>query len=219
MEIDRIKCRLAVYLILMNAVSFCLFMIDLHRHGKTGRTLQPAWIFMVSVLLGGAAGANLYFLLFFPHFMRSKRKSRKVNSIEHDTYNCWRICCLLTLVVQAIFVFTVYGSRIHLSLRQITPYRDKLMPGILFYLVLINLVTFIIFAVDKWKARNNRFRIKEAVLFLLCFLGGTIGGIIGVHALHHKTSRQAFVVGIPLILLVQVVTVIYCCLRLTVLNP
>ena len=62
-------------------------------------------------------------------------------------------------------------------------------------------------------------RIKEAVLFLLCFLGGTIGGIIGVHALHHKTTRQAFVVGIPLILLVQVVTVIYCCLRLTVLNP
>ena len=219
MEIDQIKCRLAVYLILINAVSFFLFTIDLHRHGKTGRTLQPAWIFMVSVLLGGAAGANLYFLLFFPHFMRSKRKSRKVNSIEHDTYNCWRICCLLTLVVQAIFVFTVYGSRIHLSLRQITPYRDKLMPGILFYLVLINLVTFIIFAVDKWKARNNRFRIKEAVLFLLCLLGGTIGGIIGVHALHHKTTRQAFVVGIPLILLVQVVTVIYCCLRLTVLNP
>ena len=219
MEIDQIKCRLAVYLILINAVSFFLFAIDLHRHGKTGRTLQPAWIFMASVLLGGAAGANLYFLLFFPHFMRSKRKSRKVNSIEHDTYNCWRICCLLTLVVQAIFVFTVYGSRIHLSLRQITPYRDKLMPGILFYLVLINLVTFIIFAVDKWKARNNRFRIKEAVLFLLCFLGGTIGGIIGVHALNHKTSRQAFVVGIPLILLVQVVTVIYCCLRLTVLNP
>lgn len=219
MEIDQIKCRLAVYLILINAVSFFLFAIDLHRHGKTGRTLQPAWIFMVSVLLGGAAGANLYFLLFFPHFMRSKRKSRKVNSIEHDTYNCWRICCLLTLVVQAIFVFTVYGSRIHLSLRQITPYRDKLMPGILFYLVLINFVTFIIFAVDKWKARNNRFRIKEAVLFLLCLLGGTIGGIIGVHALHHKTTRQAFVVGIPLILLVQVVTVIYCCLRLTVLNP
>ena len=219
MEIDQIKCRLAVYLILINAVSFFLFAIDLHRHGKTGRTLQPAWIFMASVLLGGAAGANLYFLLFFPHFMRSKRKSRKVNSIEHDTYNCWRICCLLTLVVQAIFVFSVYGSRIHLSLCQITPYRDKLMPSILFYLVLINLITFIIFAVDKWKARKNRFRIKEAVLFLLCFLGGTIGGIIGVHALHHKTTRQAFVVGIPLILLVQVVTVIYCCLRLTVLNP
>ena len=107
MEIDRIKCRLAVYLILMNAVSFCLFMIDLHRHGKTGRTLQPAWIFMASVLLGGAAGANLYFLLFFPHFMRSKRKSRKVNSIEHDTYNCWRICCLLTLVVQ-VFLFSLF---------------------------------------------------------------------------------------------------------------
>lgn len=219
MEIDQIKCRLAVYLILINAVSFFLFAIDLHRHGKTGRTLQPAWIFMVSVLLGGAAGANLYFLLFFPHFMRSKRKSRKVNSIEHDTYNWWHICCLLALVVQAILVFAVYGNETYFSLRRITPYRDKLLHGALFYLLLINLVTFIFFAVDKWRARKNRFRIKEAVLFILCFLGGTIGGIIGVHALHHKTTRQAFVVGIPLILLVQVITVIYCCLRLTVLNP
>lgn len=219
MEIDQVKCRMAVYLILINAVSFCLFAIDLLRHGKTGKTLQPAWIFMTSVLLGGAAGANLYFCLFFPRFIRSKKSSRKVNSIEHDSYNWWRICCLLALVVQAIFVFAVYGSRIQLSLRRITPYRDKLLPYVLIYLLLINLITFIFFAVDKWKAKKNRFRIKEAVLFLLCFLGGTVGGIIGVHALHHKTARKAFVVGIPLILLVQVVTVIYGCLRLTVLNP
>ena len=219
MEINQIKYRLAVYLILINAVSFCLFAIDLLRHGKTGRILQPSWIFMASVLSGGAAGANLYFWLFFPHFIRSRRSSRKENSIEHDFYNWWRICCLLALIVQVILVFTVYGNGIHFSLRRITSYRDKLLHGALFYLVLINLITFIFFAVDKWKAKKNRFRIKEAVLFLLCFLGGTIGGIIGVHALHHKTTRKAFVVGIPLILLVQVVTVIYGCLRLTVLNP
>lgn len=219
MEINQIKYRLAVYLILINAVSFCLFAIDLLRHGKTGKTLQPTWIFMASVLLGGAAGANLYFSLFFPHFIRSKRSSRKVNSIGHDFYNWWRICCLLAFIVQVILVFTVYGNGIHFSLRRIIPNRDILLPGVLFYLVLINLVTFLLFAVDKWKAEKKKFRIKEAVLFLLCFLGGTVGGIIGVHALHHKTTRKAFVAGIPLILLVQVITVIYCCLRLTVLNP
>jgi uncharacterized membrane protein YsdA (DUF1294 family) len=73
------------------------------------------------------------------------------------------------------------------------------------YLVLINLIAFAAFGIDKWKARNNAWRIPEATLFLLAIIGGSIGAKLGMHVWHHKTKHLSFIIGIPVILLLQVV--------------
>ena len=78
------------------------------------------------------------------------------------------------------------------------------------YLLLINLLTFLIFGLDKWKAKrkekNERVRrVPEKTLFLLSALGGSIGALLGMKAFHHKTLHKTFRFGIPAILSLQVV--------------
>ena len=78
---------------------------------------------------------------------------------------------------------------------------------ILSYFIFINVFTFIAFGVDKWRARHNRWRISEATLFLLAILGGSIGALLGMHVWHHKTKHLHFIIGIPLIMLLQVILI------------
>ncbi|MEE3468461.1 MAG: DUF1294 domain-containing protein [Eubacterium sp.] len=71
------------------------------------------------------------------------------------------------------------------------------------YLVMINIITFIVFGVDKAKAKSHSWRIPEKTLFLLALVGGSIGAIIGMHTFRHKTRKWYFVIGMPLILVAQ----------------
>nr|WP_326171177.1 DUF1294 domain-containing protein [uncultured Oscillibacter sp.] len=77
------------------------------------------------------------------------------------------------------------------------------------WLVLINLVTFFAFGIDKWKAKRKETReatrrVPEKTLFLLSALGGSIGALLGMKAWHHKTLHRTFRFGIPAILALQV---------------
>ena len=78
------------------------------------------------------------------------------------------------------------------------------------WLVLINLVTFLIFGLDKWKARRKEKnekvrRVPERTLLLLAALGGSAGALLGMRAFHHKTLHQAFRLGVPVILALQII--------------
>lgn len=75
----------------------------------------------------------------------------------------------------------------------------------LLYLLLINAAGFLLMLIDKWKAKKNRWRIPEATLFLVAAVGGSIGSLIGMYTVRHKTKHIKFVVGMPLILAAQVV--------------
>lgn len=75
----------------------------------------------------------------------------------------------------------------------------------LIYFLLINLLLFILMGIDKRKAVTNKWRIKEKTLFILCLLGGSIGGIIGMYTFRHKTKHFKFIFGMPAILVVQVI--------------
>ncbi len=74
---------------------------------------------------------------------------------------------------------------------------------IIAYLIVINLVTFIVFGVDKAKAKKHSWRIPEKTLFLLSIIGGSVGAIIGMHTFRHKTRKWYFAFGIPAILIIQ----------------
>lgn len=73
------------------------------------------------------------------------------------------------------------------------------------YLIAVNLVGFIIMGVDKAKAKKHAWRIPEATLFLVAILGGSIGSIIGMYTFRHKTKHMTFVIGMPAILIIQII--------------
>ena len=75
---------------------------------------------------------------------------------------------------------------------------------VIIYLVLINLAAFALMGLDKRKAKKNLWRIPEKTLFLSAILGGSAGAIAGMYVFHHKTRHWYFVIGMPLILVIQI---------------
>lgn len=78
------------------------------------------------------------------------------------------------------------------------------------WLVLINLITFLTFGLDKLKAKQKEKRetirrIPERTLFLLAILGGSVGALLGMKVWHHKTLHKSFRFGIPAILTLQII--------------
>lgn len=79
---------------------------------------------------------------------------------------------------------------------------------IIIYLAAINVVTFFIFGIDKWKAKRSKWRIPETTLLGLAVIGGSIGAWLGMKVWHHKTMHKKFKYGIPLILLAQIAIIL-----------
>ena len=75
---------------------------------------------------------------------------------------------------------------------------------ILSYLIILNIVGFVIMGIDKNKAKNREWRIKERTLFLISFIGGSAGTLIGMYFFRHKTKHIYFVIGMPLIFLLHI---------------
>ena len=82
------------------------------------------------------------------------------------------------------------------------------MKYLLIYLIVINVAAFLAMMTDKHKARRDKWRISEKSLFMLALAGGSVGSILGMKLFHHKTRHRLFTIGMPAILLVQLV--LYC---------
>lgn len=65
------------------------------------------------------------------------------------------------------------------------------------YLILINLVSFGMFGIDKQKAIKDKRRIPEKTLLLTALLGGSVGAFAGMQVFHHKTKHWQFLIGVP----------------------
>ena len=78
-------------------------------------------------------------------------------------------------------------------------------PWLILYLFAVNITAFALFGADKRKARRNAWRISEKALFLSAVLGGSLGALIGFRVFHHKTKHWYFVIGIPAILVLQII--------------
>jgi len=82
------------------------------------------------------------------------------------------------------------------------------MKYFLIYLLIINALGFILMLVDKHKARKNKWRIPEATLMIVAALGGSVGSLLGMYLVRHKTKHPKFFIGIPVILVLQVAAAI-----------
>ena len=81
--------------------------------------------------------------------------------------------------------------------------------NIVIYFIIINLIGFFIMWLDKRKAKKGAWRIPEKTLFVITALGGGIGTIAGMYTFHHKTKKIQFVIGFPLITILEVITIIW----------
>ena len=79
----------------------------------------------------------------------------------------------------------------------------------MYYLFAINIVSFFLYGIDKYKAKKNKWRISEATLLMMAVIGGSIGAWVGMRLWHHKTMHKKFKYGIPIIIILQVALVVY----------
>ena len=82
------------------------------------------------------------------------------------------------------------------------------MQALSIYLAIINAAALLLMLADKAKAKNRTRRIPEAALFGAALLGGSLGCILGMYMVRHKTLHRSFTLGMPLILLLQVITLL-----------
>ena len=181
------------YLLIINIIALVIYGIKVlvYKH-QTSDWFEKLCMFIV--LLGGSAGILLMIILF-------DRKAVKENMMS-------RVFTLCMLVIQAILLLIVkgyHGDQIHID------FWDYLMQHriLLIYLAVVNILTIIVFGVDKMNAKSNRQRVRIVTLLGLAFIGGSVGALIGMYGFHHKTKKAYFTVGVPLILLMQVVVLFY----------
>lgn len=79
------------------------------------------------------------------------------------------------------------------------------MQLIFIYLLTVNALGFLLMLADKHKARKNLWRIPEATLITVAVIGGSIGCLAGMYTFRHKTRHLKFTLGIPLILVLQLI--------------
>ena len=74
---------------------------------------------------------------------------------------------------------------------------------VLAYFITVNVLGLVLFGIDKWKAKHDKWRISEATLLSLTVIGGSIGTWVGMKVWHHKTMHKKFKYGIPLVMVLQ----------------
>ena len=83
------------------------------------------------------------------------------------------------------------------------------MEEIICYLLAVNIVTFLLYGIDKYKAKKGKWRISEATLLTMAAIGGSIGAWASMRLWHHKTMHKKFKYGIPVIIILQVALAVY----------
>lgn len=79
-----------------------------------------------------------------------------------------------------------------------------------YYFILINIMTFLVFGIDKWIAKREKgTRVPENMLFGISLFGGIIGGLLGIYTFNHKTRKTKFKLIMYFILVLYIILVLY----------
>ena len=70
------------------------------------------------------------------------------------------------------------------------------------YLIMINVITFALYGLDKWRAMTRQWRVREKKLIILALIGGSIGALIGMTVFHHKTRKMKFRILVPIAIII-----------------
>lgn len=181
------------YIVIINIIGFLSILVNILLYRFTAEGQIDAVLTIVSIL-GGSLGIVLSILIF-------DRKAEKGNMMSRVFVSC-------ILVIQIILFMVIRGHYAdYITLAFWTFFNQHKI--LVAYLVIINFITFAAFAIDKIAAIERKSRIRIVTLLALAFFGGSIGGLIAMYLLRHKTRKDYFTVGIPLIMIMQVVLLLY----------
>ncbi len=182
------------YLIGINIAGFLFYIINmlLYRYTANGRI--DVVLTIVSLALG-APGILLAILLF-------DRKPIKENMMSRVF-----VICVFVIEIIGLLYFKggYHNDRINLAFWDFFGEHKILLT----YLILINVVTLIAFGIDKINAAEHRNRIRIVTLLGLSFIGGSIGALIAMYSFRHKTQKDYFSVGVPLIIVMQIIVIFF----------
>lgn len=182
------------YVIAINIVAFLVYTIDFQIYNHGGDGIKPAVLCVLVTICGGAPGTLVAEVLW----------DRKINKINAQS----RIYTLVWLILQVAFFWSFWGpNRETVKAYALILYNEHKIPCI--YYAAINLVTFVIFAIDKIKAMIGVWRIREVILLGLCLLGGGVGGILAMDICNHKVKSMHFMVGVPLLICAHLVLIAF----------
>ena len=181
------------YLIGVNIFGFILYLVNTWLYSHTADK-EIDTILTIASIMGASLGIVLAILLL-------DRKAQKGNMMS-------RVFVTSVLVIQVILVLMIKGcirNEITVAFWEFFATHQLL----LWYLVAINVITLVFFAVDKIRAIENKWRIRIITLLGLAFIGGSLGAIIAMYVFRHKTQTDYFTVGVPLIIIMQVVVLFF----------
>ena len=181
------------YILIINFIGFIAYGINTLLYRYT-RNMQIDSILTLLSLFGGSLGIILSIILF-------DRKAEKENMMYRVFVGC-------IFVIQIVMYFMIKNGMLdELNFPFIAFFEQHII--LIWYIVLINIVTFIVYAIDKYNAVNRKSIIRIVTLLLLAFFGGTIGGLSSMYLFRHKTLTDYFTVGLPLMMVMQGFLLVY----------
>lgn len=181
------------YLIAINIIGFLMYFINFLLYKYT-KSANIDVILTLLALAGGSLGIFAFIVIF-------DRKSVKENMMSR----VFLICVLIIQIIAMLFIKGFHGEEINIAFWEFFG-RNKIL---MIYLGIINVITFLAFAIDKLHAIKGKRRIRIITLLGLAFVGGSAGALLGMYTLRHKTKVDYFTVGVPLIMIMQAVVVFF----------
>ena len=181
------------YLIAINIISFLMYFINFLLYKYT-KTANIDVLLTLLTLAGGSLGIFAFIVIF-------DRKSVKENMMSR----VFIICVLIIQIIAMLFIKGFHGEEINIAFWEFFG-RNKIL---MIYLGIINVITFLAFAIYKLHAIKGKRRIRIITLLGLAFVGGSAGALLGMYTLRHKTKVYYFTVGVPLIMIMQAVVMFF----------
>ena len=181
------------YLVIINIIGFILYCLNILLY-RFSRHKQVNNLLTIISFLGGSLGIIIAILLF-------DRKFEKDNMMSL----VFIICMFVIQLILFILFKNNSGEKINFAIWELFA-KHKIL---LIYLLIINFITFIVFALDKMKSIYGKWRYKIVTLLSLCFIGGSLGGLLSMYVFKHKTNIDYFTKGIPIIIIMQVFIIIF----------
>lgn len=177
-----------IYMIVINIISFVLNSLDVYLYLNKHKSVKPKYLLELLIILGGSLGSLISILLF-------NRKTNKRTLIR-------KILTIAMLIIHTIIIVIFFGTEGTYYRNQLNQYiSDNII--LIIYLILINIITYITYALDKYKAVKDQWRIKEITLLGLSLIGGSLGALIAMYTLRHKTKKLYFSISVPLMLILH----------------
>ena len=184
------------YLLIINIIGLVLYLINLLLYRYTVDSEIDSLITIVS-LLGGSIGILVPLLIF----------QRKLNK-EKESIMMSTVFLYCIIPIQIVLYFIIVNGVFSIQFNKIKNFFDE-NSILLKYLLVINIITFFTYGVDKLLAIKEKNRIRIVTLLGLAFVGGELGGLLAMKLFNHKTSKDYFTVGLPLMFIMHIVVLFY----------